>query len=150
MRLGAIVVLVLAFGCRMPASSSRSPTTEAPLAVTLFASEDNPTAVRLEVANPHDAIATFCPDDSPFEGLRADVFVVLDADGNGVPYEGPLVKRSPPEDADCFAVEPSRFHIAEVDLADAYTLPPGTYEVRFRGGPISRLPSSGPITLVVE
>lgn len=123
----------------------------AALQVSLRPSEEVPTAVRMEVFNPHPAPIEFCRAHTPFEGLRNDIFVVLDADGAEVPYRGMMAKRAPPGPDDCFPVGGGRHHEAEVDLAPGYALQPGvTYTVRYRGSDISRLPDSEPVELPIE
>lgn len=144
--------LLLASACGgATAQTTMSNPPGATLRVTLGPSEETPTAVRMEVSNPHPAPIEFCRAHTPFEGLRNDLFEVRGPAGTDVPYRGEMAKRAPPGPEDCFAVGPGRHHQAEVDLAEGYALQAGTtYRVQYRASTISRLPASDVLELQVE
>jgi len=108
-----------------------------------------PATVRLTVRNPTDRPRTFCDYHTPFEGIRNHIFEVRDAAGAEIDYRGIMAKRAPPDDDDFITLAPGETRSAEVDLADAYELPPGRYAVRFIGSDICGLPSSGTVELTV-
>jgi hypothetical protein len=70
---------------------------------------------------------------TPLEGLKGQILEVR-CDGVTVPYEGRMVKRGQPAEEDYVHLAPGGSAAADVDLAEAYTLPPrDVYEVRFTG-----------------
>jgi len=132
-----------------PGSSTPSDPAATGLVVAIETSTTGPTHVRVTVSNPSPDRLEFCRYHTPFEGIANKIFVVTSADGADVPYRGKMKKRAPPTRADYIKIRSGGSESTEVDLATGYTLPAGEYQVHFRGGEISGLPDSAPVTLVV-
>ncbi|MFP2926311.1 protease [Pyxidicoccus sp. 3LG] len=83
----------------------------------------NPTSQPLYVLDWH----------TPLEGLRNDIFQVT-RDGAEVSYQGPMVKRAPPQADDYVTLAPGASVEGRVDVARGYDLSqPGRYKIAFRG-----------------
>lgn len=102
-----------------------------------------------EVSNPGDTPRTFCDYHTPFEGVRNNIFEVLDAKGAAVEYRGIMAKRVAPTLANHWTVPARSRATIEFDLTKAYGLAAGTYKIRFTGNDISGLPASAPLTFTV-
>jgi len=147
------VVGLLAAACSRSVPPSEAPISEpgASLVVVLAPSPEVPTGVRLEVSNPSAGPIAFCRFQTPFEGVLDDIFEVRTADGAELPFHGPILEGAHCQSQDWFAVQPGRFHVAEIDLADGYPLQAGqVYAVRYRGSSVSALPPSDWIDLEVD
>lgn len=149
----AWVVGLLAAACSRAAPPSDAPLSEpgASLVVSLQTSEESPTGVRMEVSNPNPGPIAFCRYQTAFEGVLDDIFEVRTVDGTELPFHGPILQGAHCEPEDWFTVQPGRFHVAEVDLADGYPLQARqVYAVRYRGSSVSALPPSDWIDLVID
>ena len=94
---------------------------------------DTPFLLRLDITNQSDSDIHILKWETPLEGLFSDCFEVL-RDGEPVPYDGPLVKRSTPTSKDYVRIPSNKKVSAEIDLSTAYQVSaPGNYEVRYRG-----------------
>lgn len=106
---------------------------------------------RLRVKNPTNEPQEFCRYHTLFEGLRNDVLEVKSASGKVLDYRGMMAKRGPPTAEDMIRLDPGEETMSEaVDVRDGYAFTAGTFTVAFRGGTISGLPSSAPVTVGVK
>jgi hypothetical protein len=103
-----------------------------------------------ELQNPQDTPGSFCDYHTPFEGIRNNLFELVDDKGKKYPYQGKMAKRAPPGLDDFWVVPPKSRVQVRFDLAEGYSLNAGTYTLRFAGNDISGLPASKPIKLVIE
>jgi hypothetical protein len=83
----------------------------------------NPTAQPLFVLDWH----------TPLEGLLSNCLEVT-RDGVEIPYQGPMVKRAPPEASDYVALAPGGSAEKTIEAQLAYDFSqPGTYRIAFQG-----------------
>ncbi len=69
---------------------------------------------------------------TPYEGILGDIFSIQYKDSE-LSYQGPLVKRGPPTDADWLNIEPNSHLASHVDLNLAWDFnQPGWYEIKLR------------------
>jgi len=69
---------------------------------------------------------------TPLEGLKSDCLQVT-KNGKTVPYDGKLVKRSPPKPRDFINLEPGKSIMAKTDVSEAYDLSgTGTVKVNYK------------------
>ncbi|MES9902177.1 MAG: hypothetical protein ABW168_05775 [Sedimenticola sp.] len=99
--------------------------------------------------NPLKVPRSFCDYHTPFEGIRNDIFEVIDGNGNRVEYEGIMARRIKPSASNFKTVPPRSYVRVLFDLSRGYSLRPGYYTVRFSGNGISGLPASDSITIEV-
>jgi peptidyl-Lys metalloendopeptidase len=77
---------------------------------------------------------------TPFEGILGEIFDIR-RQGEPVPYEGPMVKRAAPGDADWLALPAGQELYATVDPSEAWDLTqPGEYQLQLRNSIIYRVP----------
>jgi len=150
-RRGWALSLLAVAACSRAAPSQVPRDPNAVLVVALHPSEEEPTGIRLEVSNPGDSPVSFCRYQTPFEGVVDDIFEVRTPDGAELPFRGPILQAATCEPEDWYAVQPGRFHTAEVDLAEGYPVQAGqVYMVRYRGSTTSTLPPSDWLDLTLE
>jgi len=101
------------------------------------------------VRNPDEAPRTFCDYHSPFEGIRNNIFEVKDAQGKVLPYQGMMAKRAAPSLSNFWTVPPKSKVRVLFDLSKGYTLPAGSYTLRFSGNGISGLPASESVSIQI-
>jgi peptidyl-Lys metalloendopeptidase len=77
---------------------------------------------------------------TPFEGILGEIFDIR-WQGELVPYEGPMVKRAAPGDADWLALPAGQELSAAVDPSEAWDLTqPGEYQLQLRNSITYRVP----------
>jgi len=83
--------------------------------------------------NTSDAPIRILPWNTPLEGeLTADIFDIS-IDGEPVLYQGIMIKRAAPTDADYTTFEPGERREVVVDLAESYPMSaPGSYRISLR------------------
>ena len=127
-------VLVLTFAAT---ASADDPTPDAtPITCRLSAtspqSAGGPIEVDLTLVNTRQQDLEILAWGTPFEGWLSKSLVV-EKDGEALPYGGPMVKRGDP-DAEEYILLPAGDEIsATADLSQVYLLEPGTYTVTFPG-----------------
>ncbi|WDE10595.1 hypothetical protein [Thalassomonas haliotis] len=69
---------------------------------------------------------------TPFEGFMAELFVIKDAQGKALLYQGPKVKRLSPQPSDFISISARDKLDTELDLTLVYPLSKGTYSVSLK------------------
>jgi hypothetical protein len=106
--------------------------------------------VTMTVENPTDGERVFCDYHTPFEGIANNIFVLKNAAGEELDYQGIMKKRAPPGPENHVVLAPGASRSATVDLTSAYTLKKGTHSLRYRGTDISGLSDSNTVTFEVK
>lgn len=89
--------------------------------------------VDFTLANPSAVAVSVLIWNTPFEGIRNDIFRVS-KDGQPVAYQGPKVKRAAPRQSDYLTLAAGETKTIRVDLAGAYAIAGiGSYRVHFDG-----------------
>jgi peptidyl-Lys metalloendopeptidase len=84
--------------------------------------KDNPIAINFTLQNISNEKLWILTWYTPLEGLKGKIFQVT-CEGKEVPYEGPMVKRGQPSNADYAYIEPGKSVSKEFDLSRAYQVP---------------------------
>jgi len=91
-----------------------------------------PVIVQIVLRNPSTNAIEVLQYHTPFEGILGDIFE-LRYQGEALSYQGPMVKRRPPEDEDWLPVDAGATLSAEVDISSAWKLSlPGVYSLQLR------------------
>jgi hypothetical protein len=116
---------------------------------TSFTAED--VKLTFVVQNPTGEGRTFCDYHTPFEGIRNNIFELVDAAGKQLEYRGVMAKRAAPDLNNYLVVPPKSKIQVTFDLSQGYgALAVGKYTLRFTGNGISGLPASNTITLTIN
>lgn len=107
-------------------------------------------SLRLVVENSTQERRQFCVYHSPFEGIRNNIFIVQDAQGNELDYHGKMAKRVPPGKKDFIILKAGASKSVDFSPEDAYEFSPGKYTIQFRGSDISMLPNSNAVSFSVS
>jgi len=92
-----------------------------------------PFAITFQISNACDQDVHVLKRCTPLEGLLSDCFEIT-RDGIPVPYDGPLLKRSPATKKEYVLLKAGQSIEQSVDLSGCYQVStPGKYEVQFRG-----------------
>ena len=92
-----------------------------------------PFAITFQISNACDQDVHVLKRCTPLEGLLSDCFKIT-RDGIPVPYDGPLLKRSPATKKEYVLLKAGQSIEQSVDLSGCYQVStPGKYEVQFRG-----------------
>jgi peptidyl-Lys metalloendopeptidase len=92
-----------------------------------------PFELTFEISNTCDEDVHVLKRCTPLEGLMSDCFEIT-RDGVPVPYDGPLLKRTPASKKEYISLKAGESIEHSVDLSTCYQVStPGKYEVRFRG-----------------
>jgi peptidyl-Lys metalloendopeptidase len=93
-----------------------------------------PVNLRFELRNPSDRPLYVLSWYTPLEGIAGEIFEVT-LNGEKLPYQGMLAKRSDPSGEEYITLESGKVTDAEVDLRTGYDLStPGTYQIQFTIG----------------
>lgn len=122
---------------------------ESTVLITTLLAESPGTTLTLRVENSSTEPQIFCRYQTPFEGFLAPFLKVTASDGTEIAYQGVMVKRAPPGKDDYTTVAGGGAEQVSFDLAEAYPVTTGEYDVQFVGGEMSELPDSAPLHIQV-
>ncbi|WP_281560025.1 hypothetical protein [Thalassomonas sp. RHCl1] len=69
---------------------------------------------------------------TPFEGFMGELFVIKDAEGKTLNYQGPKVKRLTPQPSDFISISAHSELDTELDLTLVYPLSTGSYSISLK------------------
>jgi hypothetical protein len=144
--LALLTLAVLLGSACMP--SAKSANLSGPLQCTLDsvtpAQAGGPVAVRMRLINRSEQTVWFLRWNTPFEGMRGTVFT-LRREGAEIPFQGPMIKRGDPGNAEYVEIQAGESVVGTVDLAEGYdTSKPGRYQAQVTG-PIHDVIQGGPL-----
>lgn len=116
------------------ASSRASPADiDCQLAMPARLSRNQPAVLTLTVQNRSKQTLRLLKRNTPLEGWLADSLIV-ERDGQPVPYSGAMAKRMPPTASEYLRLKPGAIHRHRAALPRAYDVSqPGSYRVQWRG-----------------
>lgn len=96
---------------------------------------------------------------TPLEGMFSDMFLVTDASGKPVTYQGVMIKRTTPTDSDYLPLAAHSGHQNDVNIAFSYPLSAGRYQIQLKEKPLQLLQQgqlintdacqAAPVTIVI-
>lgn len=103
------------------------------LAMPARLTRKQPAMLTLTVRNHSKHTVQLLKRNTPLEGWLADSMIV-ERDGQPVPYSGAMAKRMPPTAAEYLRLKPAAIHQHRVALQRAYDVSlPGVYQIRWNG-----------------
>ena len=113
------------------------------LAMPARLSRAQPAVLTLTVHNRSKQTMKLLKRNTPFEGWLADSLIV-ERDGQPVPYSGAMAKRMPPTVAEYLRLKPGASHRHRAALQRGYDVSqPGSYRVQWRGELMDALLGNG-------
>jgi hypothetical protein len=103
------------------------------LAISERLNRNQPAVLTLTVQNQSKQTLRLLKRNTPLEGWLADSLIV-ERDGQSVPYSGAMAKRMPPTASEYLRLKPGAVHRYRAALQQAYDVSqPGSYRVQWRG-----------------
>ena len=102
------------------------------------------------VINNADTAQRFCKWETPFEPRLGKYFEIKDNQGNEPEFKGAMARRVMPPPAETYiTVQAHDSLLTLFNLAEKYTVQPGTYSIKYSGGGVSGLDAGNEMNITI-
>lgn len=107
--------------------------------------------INFTVENQGKSQQKFCRYLTPLEGLKGDIILITNEEGDVISYQGKYVKRAKPTRQDYLKISPGESIECSLLLSEDYPIESlGRYQIQFKGSSVNGLPDSNVLDLTIE
>lgn len=97
-----------------------------------FNASDKPDTINFIITNNDANLWSFLSWHTPFDAWFSEFMTITTVDGSALLYQGALAKRGAPRAADMMRIIPGKPLSVQLNLSQAYQIPPATYLIKIK------------------